>query len=413
LGVPAYSFLGDPVSTATIANMPPGVAALMANYARSDLVFERGEGAYLFDKDGRRYLDFACGIAVTGLGHAHPHVLGALIDQARKVWHVSNLYMIEQQARLAERLTATCFADQAFFCNSGAEALEASIKLARIYFDHIGKPERYRVITFENAFHGRTLATIAAGGQPKHLKGFDPPVQGFDHVPFGDLDATRAAIGPETAAILIEPIQGEGGIRVAPPDFLRGLRALADRHGLLLMFDEVQCGMGRTGRLFAHQWTDIVPDVMALAKALGNGFPIGACLARAKVAAALVPGSHGSTYGGNMLACAVGNAVLDVMLADGFLAEVERLGQLLRARLEAVAAKHPKVYQAVRGLGLMLGVQCVPPARDVMLALRKHGLLTVTAEGNALRLLPPLIIAPAQIEEAGLALERAAAELAR
>jgi acetylornithine/N-succinyldiaminopimelate aminotransferase len=388
-----------------------GAAALMGNYARSELSFERGEGPYLFDKAGRRYLDFACGIGVTGLGHAHPAVVKALTQQAEKVWHVSNLYQIAPQVRLAERLVAHSFADQAFFCNSGAEACEASIKLARIYQDSVGAPERYRVITYENAFHGRTLATIAAGGQPKHLKGFDPPVEGFDHVPFNDLEATRRAIGPETAAILVEPIQGEGGINPASPAFLKGLRALADEHGLLLMFDEVQCGMGRTGRLFAHEWYGVEPDVMAIAKALGNGFPIGACLARAKVAAALVPGTHGSTFGGNFLACTVGNAVLDLMLADGFLETVARLGTLLRARLEVVARKYPSVIESVRGMGLMLGLQCKVESRALLAALRSHGLLTVTAEGNALRLLPPLIIAERHVDEAIGLIEKASAEL--
>ena len=389
-----------------------GTAALMGNYARSDFSFERGEGAYLFDQAGRRYLDFACGIAVTGLGHAHPHVVKALNAQAAKLWHVSNLYQIEPQIRLAERLVANSFADQAFFCNSGAEANEAMIKLARIYQDHVGKPERYRIVTFENAFHGRTLATIAAGGQPKHLKGFEPVVEGFDHVPFDYLDAATRAIGPETAAILVEPVQGEGGIRPASPAFMKGLRALCDEHGLLLMLDEVQCGMGRTGKLFAYEWYDIEPDVMALAKALGNGFPIGACLAKATVSAALVPGTHGSTFGGNLLATAVGNAVLDVMLADGFLGNVARMGTLLRARLEGLAKSYPSVIESVRGMGLMLGLVCKVPSRDLLIALRKHGLLTVTAEGNAVRLLPPLIITERQIEEGTALVETACRELA-
>jgi acetylornithine/N-succinyldiaminopimelate aminotransferase len=390
-----------------------GAAALMGNYARSDLSFERGEGPYLFDKAGRRYLDFACGIAVTGLGHAHPHLVKALGAQAARLWHVSNLYQIEPQIRLAERLVAHSFADQAFFCNSGAEANEAMIKLARIYQDGTGRPERYRIITFDNAFHGRTLTTIAAGGQPKYLKGFDPVVEGFDKVPFNDLEATMAALGPHTAAILVEPVQGEGGIRPAPPAFLQGLRALCDEHGLLLMLDEVQCGMGRTGRLFAHQWFGIEPDVMALAKALGNGFPIGATLARGKVAAALVPGSHGSTFGGNLLACAVANAVLDVMLEDGFLERVARHGTLLRARLEAVAQRHPGVIESVRGMGLMLGLVCRIEARELLGALRRLGLLTVTAEGNALRILPPLIVEERHIDEAVELIEQACRELAR
>ncbi len=390
-----------------------GAAALMGNYARSDFSFERGEGAYLFDQTGRRFLDFACGIAVTGLGHAHPHVVKALNEQAAKLWHVSNLYQIETQIRLAERLVANSFADQAFFCNSGAEANEAMIKLARIYQDHVGAPERYRVITFENAFHGRTMATIAAGGQPKHLKGFEPVVEGFDQVPFDELDAAKRAIGPETAAILVEPVQGEGGIRPASQAFMTGLRALCDEHGLLLMLDEVQCGMGRTGKLFAYEWYDVEPDVMALAKALGNGFPVGACLAKAKVSAALVPGTHGSTFGGNLLATTVANAVLDIMLADGFLENVRRLGTLLRARLDGVAKAYPGVIESVRGMGLMLGLVCRVPARDLLTALRNHGLLTVTAEGNAVRILPPLIITERQVEESVALIEKACRELAR
>ncbi|MGD9537286.1 MAG: aspartate aminotransferase family protein [Alphaproteobacteria bacterium] len=385
----------------------------MGNYARSDYTFERGEGVYLFDKDGRRYLDFACGIAVTGLGHAHPRVVNALKAQAETLWHVSNLYLIDPQIRLAERLVANSFADQAFFCNSGAEANEAMLKLARIYQDHVGAPERYRIITFQNAFHGRTLATIAAGGQAKHLKGFEPVVDGFDQVPFNDLDAAREAIGPKTAAILVEPVQGEGGINPATPEFLAGLRQLCDEHGLLLMFDEVQTGMGRTGKLFAHEWYEVEPDVMALAKALGNGFPIGACVARAKVSAALVPGTHGSTFGGNLLACTVANAVLDVMLEDGFLEHVARMGTLLRARLDDLVTAHPNVLEGVRGMGLLLALACKLPARDLMAALRTNGLLTVTAEGNALRILPPLIIDESHVEECVSKIDAACRELSK
>jgi acetylornithine/N-succinyldiaminopimelate aminotransferase len=390
-----------------------GHLALMGNYARSDYTFERGEGVYLFDKDGRRYLDFACGIAVTGLGHAHPHVVKALEAQAETLWHVSNLYLIDPQIRLAERLVANSFADQAFFCNSGAEANEAMLKLARIFQDHVGAPERYRVITFQNAFHGRTLATIAAGGQAKHLKGFDPVVDGFDQVPFNDLDAAREAIGPKTAAILVEPIQGEGGINPATPEFLAGLRQLCDEHGLLLLFDEVQTGMGRTGKLFAYEWYEVEPDVMALAKALGNGFPIGACVARAKVSAALVPGTHGSTFGGNLLACTVANAVLDVMLEDGFVEHVARMGTLLRAKLDDIAKAYPNLIDGVRGMGLLLALACKAPARDLMAALRTHGLLTVTAEGNALRILPPLIIDESHVEECVAKLDMACRELSK
>ena len=385
---------------------------LMQTYARAELGFERGEGVYLFDADGRRYLDFACGIGVTGLGHAHPHLVAALTEQAGKLWHASNLYRIAGQERLAERLVANSFADTAFFCNSGAEALECGLKLVRKHFDETGQPERYRVIACEGAFHGRTLATIAAGGQPKHLQGFDPAVEGFDHVPFGNLNALRAAIGPETAAILVEPVQGEGGIHLGDRDYLRGLRAAADEYGLLLFFDEVQCGMGRTGRLFAHQWAGVAPDVMALAKALGGGFPIGACLATANAANGMTAGTHGSTFGGNPLAMAVANAVLDVMLADGFLEAVERMGGVLRRRLEVIAAQFPGLVAEVRGLGLMLGVKVRAENRDVVARVRDNGLLTVAANDNIVRLLPPLIIDESHVEEAAVILERSFAEIA-
>ena len=375
-------------------------AAVMPTYARSELAFERGEGAYLFTGDGRRFLDFACGIAVTGLGHAHPHLVRALTDQAHKVWHVSNLYRIPEQERLAERLVANSFADTVFFQNSGAEALECSIKIARKYHDATGNPGRYRVISFEGAFHGRTLATIAAGRQAKHIAGFEPLPDGFDQVPFGDTNALRAAITPETAAILIEPVQGEGGIRPADPHFLRALRATADEFGLLLMLDEVQTGMGRTGRLFAHEHAGIKPDVMAVAKALGGGMPIGACLATFKAAQGMTPGTHGSTFGGNPLACAVGNAVLDVMLADGFMARVETAAARLRKGLDGVVARHPQVVSGVRGLGLLLGLACVVPQNDLIEVLRARGLLTVGAGDNVVRVLPPLIVSDAEIDQA-------------
>jgi acetylornithine/N-succinyldiaminopimelate aminotransferase len=384
----------------------------MPTYARAELAFERGEGVYLYTADGRRYLDFACGIGVTGLGHAHPHLVAALTEQAGKLWHSSNLYRIAEQERLAERLVAHSFADCAFFCNSGAEAVECGLKLVRKHFDETGQPERYRVIVCENAFHGRTLATIAAGGQRKHLQGFDPAVEGFDHVPFGNLNALRAAIGPETAAILVEPVQGEGGIHLGDRDYLRGLRAAADEYGLLLFFDEVQCGMGRTGRLFAHQWAGVAPDVMALAKALGGGFPIGACLATANAAQGMTAGTHGSTFGGNPLAMAVANAVLDVMLADGFLEGVERMGGVLRRRLEAIAAQFPGFVAEVRGLGLMLGVKVRAENRDVVARVRDNGLLTVAANDNIVRLLPPLIIDESHVEAAAAILERSFAEIA-
>ena len=384
--------------------------SLMANYGRFDLTFERGEGSYLYTADGARYLDFGCGIGVTSLGHAHPHVVAALEGQAKELWHVSNLYHIPPQARLAERLTAASFADRVLFCNSGAEAMECAIKLARIYQTSRGAPERYRVVTFRNAFHGRTLATIAAGAQAKHLKGFEPAVDAFDQVDLNDLDAARAAVSDETAALLVEPIQGEGGIHPATDAFLQGLRALADEAGLVLIFDEVQCGVGRTGRLFAHEWAGVTPDIVGVAKALGNGFPMGACLAREEVAAAMVPGSHGTTFGGNPMACAVGNAVLDVVLADGFLDTVQKNGALLAERLTALAG-NKSVYTGVRGRGMMLGLECVVPNMKLLGALRENKVLALPADSNILRMLPPLNIGEAEIDEACDALERALAQV--
>jgi acetylornithine/N-succinyldiaminopimelate aminotransferase len=385
------------------------IAAVMPTYQRADIAFERGEGAYLFSADGRRYLDFASGIAVTGLGHSHPHLVEALVEQAKKLWHSSNLYRIPAQERLAERLTAASFADSVFFTNSGAEAIECGLKLVRKYQDDFGDPKRYRVITVEGAFHGRTLATIAAGGQEKHLKGFAPVVDGFDKVAFENLNELRAAITGETAAILIEPIQGEGGMRTASSDYLRALRAVADEYGLLLFFDEVQCGMGRTGKLFAHEWAGVEPDIVATAKAIGGGFPMGACLARERVAAAFTAGNHGSTFGGGPLATAVANAVLDVLLADGFMAGVERIGRLLRSRLASLAGRVPDVIAEVRGAGLMLGLKCVVPNTDLVARLRESGLLTVAAGDNVVRILPPLIIDENHVDEALGILERVCA----
>jgi len=381
----------------------------MPTYQRAEIAFERGEGAYLFAADGRRFLDFACGIAVTGLGHAHPHLVAALTEQAKKVWHLSNLYQIPGQQRLAERLVAASFADSAFFCNSGAEAIECGLKMTRKYHDENGAPERYRIITVEGAFHGRTLATIAAGGQEKHLKGFDPIVDGFDKVAFGNMNELRAAITGETAAILIEPVQGEGGMRPATVEYLRSLRQVADEFGLLLFCDEVQSGMGRTGKLFAHEWAGIEPDIVATAKGIGGGFPMGACLAKEKAAKALTAGSHGSTFGGGPLAMACANAVLDVMLADGFLANVERMGRLLRGRLEALVERHPSIFTDVRGAGLMLGLKCVVPNTEMVNRLREAGLLTVGAGDNTVRVLPPLIIGESHVEEALAILDKVAA----
>ena len=387
--------------------MPP----LAPTYARSDLSFARGEGAYLFTVAGERYLDFASGVAVTALGHAHPHLVRTLSEQAKKLWHVSNLHRIPEQERLAERLCAATFADMAFFANSGAEAVECAIKAARRYHFKSGAPERYRLVTFEGAFHGRTLATIAAGGQAKHLEGFGPAIDGFDQVAGFDLAAVEKAIGASTAGILIEPIMGEGGMREVPTRFLRDLRALADANGILLLLDEVQSGMGRTGRLFAHQWAGIRPDIMATAKGLGGGFPVGACLMTEAVGSALTAGSHGSTFGGNPLAMAVANAVLDVVLADGFLDHVAGMGSRLKQRLAAIADEHDEIIEDVRGHGLMLGLKCKVPNQKLLAALRAEKLLTVQAGDNVVRFLPPLIVTEAEIDEACAKLDAACVAL--
>jgi len=384
---------------------------LLPTYARVDLAFERGEGAWLFTAAGERYLDFTAGVAVNALGHAHPHLVKALTEQAHKVWHVSNLYRIPEGEKLADRLCAASFADTVFFQNSGAEALECAIKMARKYQSASGKPERYRLITFEGAFHGRTLATIAAAGNKKYLEGFGPPIDGFDLVPFGDLDAVKRAIGPETAGILIEPIQGEGGVRVAAPNFLRALRQLCDQHNLLLMFDEVQTGIARTGEMFAYERSGITPDVMALAKALGGGFPIGACLATAEASKGMTVGSHGSTFGGNPLAMAVANAVLDVVLADGFIERVRRNALLLKQRLAELKDRHASVIAEVRGEGLLLGLRMIPQASEMIDELRAEKMIAVGAGDNVVRLLPPLIIGETEIAEAVACIDRACTRL--
>jgi len=381
------------------------IPVLMPTYARSDLAFERGEGAHLFTAGGARYLDFAAGIAVNALGHAHPHLVEALTSQAAKLWHTSNLYQIPEQTRLAERLVANSFGDSVFFGNSGAEAGELAIKMVRKFQDETGHPERYRIITCQGAFHGRTLATLAAAGNAKYLKGFDPVTDGFDPVPLDNLNELRAAIGPETGGILVEPIQGEGGIRVASPAFLRGLREAADEFGLVLVFDEVQCGMGRSGHLWAHEAAGVAPDLMMVAKGLGGGFPVGCVVATERLAAVMGPGSHGSTFGGNPLAMAVGNAVLDVVLAPGFLAKVAETGALLQQRLEAVVADHPTVLARVRGRGLILGLECVVPNGAVQAGLQANHVLTVTAAENVIRIVPPLVIGPAEIDEFVTALD--------
>jgi acetylornithine/N-succinyldiaminopimelate aminotransferase len=389
------------------------MSALLPTYARSDLVFERGEGAYLFTPEGERYLDFGSGVAVTALGHTHPRLVEALTEQAKKVWHVSNLHRIPGQERLAQRLCAATFADRVFFANSGAEAVECAIKVARRYHAKNGAPEPYRLVTFEGAFHGRTLATIAAGGQAKHLEGFGPPVDGFDQVAPGDISLVEAAIGEATAGVLIEPIMGEGGMREVSWPFLRDLRALCDEKGILLLLDEVQTGMGRTGRLFAHEWAGITPDIMAVAKGLGGGFPVGACLTTEATGAAMTAGSHGSTFGGNPLAMAVGNGVLDVMLAPGFLDHVAAMGLRLKQRLAALKDEHHTIIEEVRGQGLMLGLKCKVPNLDLVQALREQRMLTVQAGDNVVRLLPPLIVDETEINAASAKLNAACVALER
>jgi acetylornithine/N-succinyldiaminopimelate aminotransferase len=386
---------------------------LLPTYARADLAFERGEGAWLTATDGTRYLDFAAGVAVNALGHAHPKLVAAVTEQAQRVWHVSNLYRIPEAERLADRLCKASFADTVFFGNSGAEAMECSIKMARKYHAVSGKPERFRFVTFEGAFHGRTLATLAAGGQKKYLEGFGPVAEGFDQVPFGDFNAAKRAVSDATAGIIIEPMMGEGGVRVVPPQFLKALRELCDQRGVLLVFDEVQTGIGRTGELFAYQRMGVTPDIMALAKALGGGFPIGACLATAEASKGMTTGTHGSTFGGNPLATAVGNAVLDVVLAPGFLDQVRKNSLLLKQRLAELKDRYPGVIAEVRGEGLLIGLRAVVPNGDLVSELRVERLLTVAAGDNVVRLLPPLIVGEEEMSQALGMIDRACARIAK
>jgi acetylornithine/N-succinyldiaminopimelate aminotransferase len=386
---------------------------LLPTFARVDLAFERGEGAWLTTTTGERYLDFTSGVAVNALGHAHPRIAQALAEQAAKLIHVSNLFRIAEGERLAARLCAASFADYVFFCNSGAEAMEGAIKCARKYHYVNGAPDRVRFVTFEGAFHGRTLATLAAGGQKKYLEGFGPVVEGFDQVPFGDLAAVKRVVGPTTAAIIVEPIQGEGGVRVASNQFLRALRELCDANGLLLVFDEVQTGMGRTGDLFAYQHTGVTPDIMALAKALGGGFPMGAFLTTEEAGKGMTAGTHGSTFGGNLLAMAAGNATLDVMLAPGFFDRMRQTSLLFKQRLAEIKDRHPTIIAEVRGEGLLVGVRCVVPNGELVDALRAEKLLAVAAGDNVVRLLPPLIAEEADIAEGIARLDRAATALER
>ncbi|MBY0611991.1 MAG: aspartate aminotransferase family protein [Beijerinckiaceae bacterium] len=385
----------------------------LPTFARANVAFERGEGVWLISTDGERYLDFGAGIAVNSLGHANPKLIEALTTQAQKVWHVSNAFQIPEGEALAARLCELTFADFVFFTNSGAEALEGAIKTARKYHSANGQPERFRIITFEGAFHGRTLATIAAGGQKKYLEGFGPASPGFDQVPFGDHEALKAAIGPETAAILIEPVQGEGGVRAVPPQCLRGLRDLCDEHGLLLIFDEVQSGVGRSGKLFAHEWSGISPDIMAIAKGIGGGFPLGAFLTTEEAGKGMVAGTHGSTYGGNPLAMAVGKTVLDTVSEPAFLEHVRDVAIVLKQRLAGLQDQYPDIIAEIRGDGLLMGIKTRPevPNTDFAAAARAEKLITIPAGDNVVRLLPPLIVTEADVAIALSKLDAACAKL--
>ncbi|MGZ5924613.1 MAG: acetylornithine transaminase [Rhizomicrobium sp.] len=384
--------------------------SVLPTYNRADVAFVRGEGPYLFAEDGKRYLDFGAGIAVNAFGHANPKLVAALTEQANRLWHTSNLYRVPGQETLSKKLVDNTFADTVFFTNSGAEACECAFKMARRYHYVNGHPERFHIITFTGAFHGRTMAGIAAGGQEKYLEGFGPKVQGFDQVPPNDLKALEAAITPATAALMIEPIQGEGGLTPMTPEFLRALRRICDERGLLLIFDEIQCGVGRTGKLFAHEWVGVTPDIMCVAKGIGGGFPLGACLATAEAAKGMTAGTHGSTYGGNPLGMAVGNAAVDMVLAPGFLEHVQTVGNYMRQQLAGLISEHPSVFEELRGQGLMLGLKMRVPNTDFVAAARKHGLLIVGAGENVVRLLPPLIVTEDQVREAVKLLSDTAAE---
>ncbi len=384
---------------------------VLPTYNRAPLSFVSGAGSWLLAEDGGRYLDLGAGIAVNALGHAHPALVAAVTAQAARLWHVSNLYRIPEQERLADMLVAATFADTVFFTNSGTEAAELAIKMARKYWSEKGQPERTQIVTFEGAFHGRSTGAIAAAGSEKMVKGFGPLMPGFDHLRFGDHDALRSAVTDRTAAVMVEPIQGEGGIRVLPDACLKGLRDLCDATGALMILDEVQCGMGRAGRLFAHEWAGVTPDIMMVAKGIGGGFPLGAVLATEDAASGMVAGTHGSTYGGNPLGCAVGAAVLGIVGEDAFLAEVRRKGALFRQRLEGLVAAHPTIFESVRGVGLILGLKCRIAPTDVVKAGYAQHLLTVPAADSVLRLLPPLTITDDEIAEAVARLDRAAATL--
>ncbi|HXR95659.1 MAG TPA: aspartate aminotransferase family protein [Rhizomicrobium sp.] len=390
--------------------------ALLPTYNRADVAFVRGEGSYLFAEDGRRYLDFGAGIAVNAFGHANPKLVAALTEQAGKLWHTSNLFRVPGQESLAAKLVAYTFADTVFFTNSGAEACELAFKMARRYHYANGNPERFHIVSFEGAFHGRTLAGIAAGGNEKYLEGFGPKLAGFDlvkvtHDAARDLEAAKAAVNENTAALVIEPIQGEGGIRPFAAEFLRALRKLCDDKGLLLIFDEIQTGMGRTGKLFAHEWAGIEPDIMAIAKGIGGGFPLGACLATAEAAKGMTAGTHGSTYGGNPLAMAVGNAAIDLATAPGFLDHVNRNANYLNQQLGGLVAAHPAIFESVRGQGMMLGLKMKVPNGDFIAAARDTGIVVLPAGDNVVRLLPPLTLSEEEAREGVALMEKAATAL--
>jgi len=390
------------------------VPTVMPTYGRIDIAFEKGEGPYLYTADGRRYLDFASGIATNSLGHCHPHLVKTVQEQAARLWHVSNLYNIPEQQKLADRLVETSFADTVFFCNSGAEALEGSTKVARRYHFHHGNPHKTRIVCCSHSFHGRTLGMLSATDKDAYREGFGPRVAGFSHVAFGNLNEMRAAIDDDVAAILVEPVQGEGGVNTASLDYLRALREIADEFGILLIFDEVQCGAGRSGKLWAYEWAGVAPDIMATAKGIGGGFPIGAVMASEAAASGMKPGLHGSTFGGNPLACSAANAVLDVLLEPGFLEQVDRTARYLWDRLVPLPGKYGSVIKDVRGAGMLLGLHLAVPNGEVMTRLREdHNLLTVVAANNVLRLLPPLTIDTAQADEAVEAIEAMAAGMAR
>ena len=376
------------------------VTAVMPTYGRIDIAFEYGKGSYLYDTEGEKYLDFATGIATNSLGHCHPHLVAAIQEQASKLWHVSNLYNIPEQQRFADRLVENSFADTVFFCNSGAEAMEGCLKVARKYHFENGEPEREEIVCATGAFHGRTLTTLSAGDSEKYREGFGPRPEGFHHVAFGNLNEMRAAMSTKTAAILVEPIQGEGGINPASTAYLRALRDIADEFNALLIFDEVQCGMGRAGKLFAYELADVTPDIMGLAKGIGGGFPVGAVLATEKAASGMMPGTHGSTYGGNPLAMAAANAVLDVINEPDFLSSIIKKGNKLKDDLTSLVDKHPSVLESVRGVGLMLGVKSIGPNLELMTALRENKLLTVVAGENVVRILPPLNVSEDELDEA-------------